>query len=443
MKSIAPARSLALVAALGVCALVAAPARAQSLSGFEKQRAASMLDQVREDLRKNYYDRQYHGVDLDATFKAASEKLKNAVSNGQAMGIIAQAVMELNDSHTFFIPPQRQVNVDYGFQMMMVGDECYVSEITKGSDAESKGLKVGDRVVMFDQYQPARENFWKLLYLYYALRPQPGARITALSPGDAQPRQIDIMAKMKERKRVDLSNYIDYMDAVREGENAERDRTQGHRLVNVGDDLLIWKMPAFNLVPDEVDAAMDRAAKSKSLIIDLRGNGGGYEVTLLRLIGNLFDHDVPVGETLTRKDSKSLVAKARGGKAYQGKLVVLIDAESASSAEILARVVQLQQRGTVVGDRSAGAVMRAREYSHAVGIDTVTFYAAQITDADLRMADGKSLERAGVTPDQIRLPNGADIAAKRDPVLAYAASLAGVTMDAAKAGALFPELKKN
>jgi C-terminal processing protease CtpA/Prc len=106
-------------------------------------------------------------------------------------------------------------------------------------------------------------------------------------------------------------------------------------------------------------------------------------------------------------------------------------------------VVQLQKRGTVVGDRSAGAVMRAREYSHAVGIDTVTFYAAQITDADLKMADGKSLERAGVTPDEIRLPTGADIAAKRDPVLAYAASLAGVAMDAAKAGALFPELKKN
>jgi hypothetical protein len=41
--------------------------------------------------------------------------------------------------------------------------------------------------------------------------------------------------------------------------------------VNVGDELLIWKMPAFNLVPDEVDAA-----KYKSLIIDLRGNGGGY-----------------------------------------------------------------------------------------------------------------------------------------------------------------------
>jgi hypothetical protein len=47
-----------------------------------------------------------------------------------------------------------------------------------------------------------------------------------------------------------------------------------------------------------------------------------------------------------------------------------------------------------------------------------------------------------VTPDEIRLPAGADLAAKRDPVLAYAASLAGVKLDAEKAAALFPELKK-
>lgn len=71
----------------------------------------------------------------------------------------------------------------------------------------------------------------------------------------------------------------------------------------------------------------------------------------------------------------------------------------------------------------------------------MTLFGAQVTDADLKMSDGKSLERTGVVPDEIKLPTGADIAARRDPVLAYAASLVGAKLDADKAGALFPELK--
>ncbi|MFY9610079.1 MAG: hypothetical protein WAU45_15875, partial [Blastocatellia bacterium] len=75
----------------------------------------------------------------------------------------------------------------------------------------------------------------------------------------------------------------------------------------------------------------------------------------------------------------------------------------------------------VVGDWSAGAVMRALHYEHQLGADTVVFYGASVTDADLIMSDGRSLERIGVTPDETLLPTAADIAAKRDPVLARAA----------------------
>jgi carboxyl-terminal processing protease len=183
---------------------------------------------------------------------------------------------------------------------------------------------------------------------------------------------------------------------------------------------------------------VDKFKKRKALILDLRGNHGGYEETLLRLIGNLLDKDVKVGDLKRRKEEKPLIAKTRGDNIFAGKLIVLIDSESGSAAELLARVVQLEKRGTVIGDVSAGAVMRAREFSHDVGVDVKIFYGLSVTDADVIMTDGKSLEHVGVTPDEIRLPTAADLAAKRDPVLAYAASLAGVTISPEKAGALFP-----
>ena len=61
-----------------------------------------------------------------------------------------------------------------------------------------------------------------------------------------------------------------------------------------------------------------------------------------------------------------------------------------------------------------------------------------VTDADIVMPDGRSLEGAGVVPDETLLPTGADLAAGRDPVLARAAALAGIELDPLAAGALFP-----
>jgi carboxyl-terminal processing protease len=139
-----------------------------------------------------------------------------------------------------------------------------------------------------------------------------------------------------------------------------------------------------------------------------------------------------------RKAHKPQLAKTRGTSAYSGKIIVLVDSASASAAELFARVMQLEKRGIVIGDRSSGAVMEARPYREEQGGDTKIFYWFSITDADLIMADGKSLEHTGVTPDEIVLPTAKDLAAGRDPAMARAAELAGLPMDPVAAGKLFP-----
>jgi carboxyl-terminal processing protease len=133
-----------------------------------------------------------------------------------------------------------------------------------------------------------------------------------------------------------------------------------------------------------------------------------------------------------------MVARTRGAAAFSGKLIVLVDGGSASSAELFARVIQLEKRGTVIGDRSAGAVMEAAGYPFGQGDEVMIFYAFSVTGADLVMKDGRSLERAGVTPDEIVLPTAQDLATGHDVVLARAAQLAGLTLDPAASGKLFP-----
>ena len=427
-------RALATVFMLAVAAL---PAQAQQLSNFDRDRGKTMLNTVKNEIKKSYYDPNFHGLDIEARFKEAEEKMKQATSLGQVFGIIAQAVMDLDDSHAFFIPPSRTTRVEYGWEMQMIGDKCYVVAVKPGSDAEAKGLKVGDEVFTVSGFGPTRENLWKMNYLFRVLRPQPGLRVQLLDPDGSQ-RQMDVMAKVTQEKQVvnltgsDGGN--DIWDLIRDSENdAYFNR---HRYYEMGD-IFVWKMPRFDLMEKGVDEMMGKVLKSKALILDLRGNPGGYVVTLQRMLGYFVEKDIKIGDEKRRKETKPLMAKARD-RAFKGKLVVLVDSQSGSSAEVFSRVVQLEKLGTVIGDRTPGAVMAARHFSFEMGADTIVSYGASITVADLIMTDGKSLERTGVTPNELLLPTRADIAARRDPVLARAAELVGLSLDAEKAGALFP-----
>lgn len=81
--------------------------------------------------------------------------------------------------------------------------------------------------------------------------------------------------------------------------------------------------------------------------------------------------------------------------------------------------------------------MAAEYFWHKNGMNPVFFYATSITVANITMSDGKSLERVGVTPDQVLLPTAGDLAAGLDPVLSYAASLADVALSPHDAATLF------
>ena len=410
----------------------------EAVSNFDRERGRTMLNIIKGDLKKHYYDPTFHGVDVDARFKEADEKIKRATNLGQVFGSVAQFLIELDDSHTYFLPPGRAYSTDYGWQMQMVGEKCYVVAVKPGSDAEKKGLQEGDEIYSIDGFAPLRETIWKINYFYHALRPAPGMRLVVIKP-DGRELELEVLAKIKEGKRItNLTTFgsgADIFDLIRQRENEAR--LHRHRYLELGEDLFIWKMPAFDLEEHKVDEMVEKFRKRKTLILDLRGNGGGYEITLLRLIGNLFDRDIKIGELKMRKESKPITAKTRA-TFFPGKLIVLIDSKSGSAAELLARVVQLEKRGIVIGDRSAGAVMRSRYHPHEIGVDVVIFFGASITDSDITMTDGKSLERAGVVPDEVKLPTAADFAAKRDPILAYALSLAGTTITPEKAGTMFP-----
>ncbi|MGA9544633.1 MAG: S41 family peptidase [Candidatus Sulfotelmatobacter sp.] len=409
----------------------------QQISGLDRDRALDMLKVVADEVRKHYYDPKMHGIDWDAKVAEAKQKIERTNSMNMALSEIAALLATLNDSHTFFLPPQHANRYDYGWEYQMVGERCFVTQVRPKSDAEAKGVKPGDEIMTLDGYRPDRDNLWKMQYMFSVLRPQAGFRLGLRDPAGSQ-RQVDVLARIREGKQVtDLTASAgnDIWNVIRQGENEEH--LLRARYAERGDQLIVLKVPEFAFSVTEVDNMIDKVRKYPALIVDLRGNPGGSVETLRNLVGGMFDKDVKIADRVGRKESKPEVAKA-GRHPFSGKLVVLVDSRSASAAEAFARVVQLEKRGTVVGDRTSGSVMEAKHYNEKLGVETVIFYGASVTESDLVMTDGKSLEHTGVTPDEIVLPSAADLAAGRDPAMARAAELLGVKVTPEEGGKMFP-----
>src|SRR5215471_12108284 len=72
------------------------------------------------------------------------------------------------------------------------------------------------------------------------------------------------------------------------------------------------------------------------------------------VLGCLFNRELKAYEVKDRKNRERFTVKPHKKGAYEGELVTLVDSNSASGAELIARVVQLEKRGKVIGDRTAG-----------------------------------------------------------------------------------------
>ncbi len=401
-----------------------------------RERGLEMLKTIKETLREYYYDPNFRGINLDERFRAAEEKIRELESIAEIFTTIADLMLEFDDSHTQFYPTPRANRVEYGFSMQIVGNKCFVTSVKKGSDAEAKGLKIGDVVSGVADYAPTRENLWKMRYILYAIDPQESLKIAVLNPDNTE-REIVIKASFKmleERRREQQKRRL---------EEAQKP----YSCVEISSATIGCKLYSFMVDKDTVDKMMKQARPFKNFILDLRGNGGGYVATEAHLTGYFFDRDVKIGDLVTRKKTETRIAKSQKEKIFTGNLMVLIDSNSASASEVFARTMQIEKRAKIVGDISMGAVMTSIFFPMAIERGTIEFgsitpYGASITIGDLIMSDGSRLEKVGVVPDYPAKPTGKALFEQFDPVLAYTAGLVGDKLTAQDAGKFYFLTKK-
>ncbi len=411
-------------------------------AGVNRDRGYQILDQIKNLIKERYYDKTFHGIDLETRFKAAKERIKKLDQNWQIFRVIAQLVLEFDDSHTLFVPPGRHLRVEYGFSIQMIGDQCYVMDVKTGSDAEKKGLKPGDVILQLGKFPPTRQTLWQIEYLLYALDPQQAVDLTVRSP-DGSERSMTVASKFSSAE--ELKKEAD--QKRKEQKERKEPKEEPFLCQKFDNDAIACKLKSFEVEKYDIDEMMRQVKGSHKFILDLRGNGGGLVAIEEYLTGYFFDHDVKIATMVSRDKPKDHVGRTMKDKAYTGDMIILIDSDSASASEVFARVMQIEKRAKILGDVSSGKVMTSNFIPMAAerGPDirfTYSVFAMNITVADLIMSDGQRLEKIGVVPDQFAMPTPGAIRDRRDPVLALAAGMLGAKLSVNDASNFHFLLKK-
>lgn len=141
---------------------------------------------------------------------------------------------------------------------------------------------------------------------------------------------------------------------------------------------------------EEFDAALAelKAKKMKSLILDLRGNNGGYLNVAAELSNQFLKKDLDIVFTEGDKSPKHIFKTGKNGAFTDGKLVILIDEGSASASEIVSGAIQDWDRGVIIGRRSFGKGLVQRPFNLADGS------VVRLTTARYYTPTGRCIQRA-------------------------------------------------
>ncbi len=309
-------------------------------------------------------------------------------SRALAYSAIAGLTSAIDDpGHTGFLTPEdreaRQAALSgsfVGIGIRIDGDDdgVRIVDVFRGSPAAASGLRRGDRIAAVDGTAIDGGAADRVVEL---VRGEPGTPVTltVTRPGSAEP----IIATM-ERAEIDVP------------------AVSWARVPGTTIDML--RLEQFSSgSADQLTSALEAilATRPTGLVLDLRGNPGGY-VGEAVAVSSQFLSDGVVYQSRDASGTTTPTDVVPGGIATDVPLVVLVDETSASSAEIVTGALQDAGRAEVLGRRTFGTGTVVNEVPLADGS------ALRIGVIEWLTPAGRSIWRTGLAPDRsIALPDGA------------------------------------
>lgn len=375
----------------------------------DRRRTEEILNLVSKDVHDNFYDPNLKGLDWSTLTEQARQRIRNADEAGQMFGAISGLLYQLHDSHTGFIPPQRSIRAEYGFEAKPFGDKILVYQLDKDGPAAKAGLQLGDRIVAVNNLNAVRTTFFEMMRYLTILDPREELNVEVEQPGST--RIIKIPAKITPISRELVAT--------------DRERFTKSRTYTVNDhaDGIVYvHFPSLAILLSEIGGMAKRVKGAKAVVLDLRGNSGGLLDTMTEFVGKFVQAPYVMATDDSRKKQEP-IRVTPGSPQITCPLVVLIDSASMSASEMVASTLQAHKRALVIGDTSGGRVEKAQLFWRLISYGDRMPFGTEIATSRVVMEGGIELENRGVTPDVLCVPTPADLRSEKDPCLDRALAL--------------------
>ena len=299
----------------------------------------------------------------------------DSVNTDSIVNLAIDNILQKLDPHSIYVPPSEQNQiaesmkgdfVGIGVNFFMYNDTVAVVKPLPGGPSEKAGVLPGDRILFANKTR----LFGRKLpndSLYSVLKGDVGSNVNLLIYRKSLHKKITIQLKrdVVAIKSVDIAMMLNtntgYIKINRFAEKTYDEFLSGiTKLKNQG---------------------------AKSLVIDVRENGGGYLEKAIEIIDELLKDKQLIVFTKNKKGEINKTYATKKGIFETGKLIVLIDENSASASEILAGAIQDNDRGIIIGRRSFGKGLVQREMNFDDGS------AVRLTVARYYTPTGRSIQK--------------------------------------------------
>jgi carboxyl-terminal processing protease len=414
-----------LCAALTPCAAAqTTPARQSEVASVPATRADARqeaFDIVWRIVKEKHFDPTFGGVDWDKVRERYAPRVAALKSDAELYRLLQQMIGELHQSHFYIIPPEAVARAEskevgeggVGLDLRIIDGQVVITRVEPDSKAAGAGLRPGFVITKVDGASVEQ-------------------LIAPLAKGKESPALIHLMMRAYVMGRINGKpatavriTYLDGADQSREA-TVERERLKGEMSPPLGN------FPAqytefeskrleggigyirFNIflasLMDRIRAAIRSMSDAPGIIIDLRGNPGGFGAMANGLAGLIETKQTSLGVMSMRAAKINFVVYPQAG-AFDGPVVILTDGGSASTSEVFAAGLQELGRAAVVGERSMGAALP----SYIEKLPTGALF--QYAIADFKTPKGVLIEGRGVVPDvEVKMTRAA-LLAGHDPQL--------------------------